>query len=143
MNLMTKFKGRSSLKQYMPMKPVKRGVKMWLRADARTGYTYDMNVYAGRDQNRNQDQDSRTLGENVILTLCSTITNPDTTICFDRFFTSVTMMNTLDFACVGTCNSSRKNMPKICPGRKFKQGEMEFVENGYGTIAVRWQDTSC
>ncbi|CAK1593089.1 unnamed protein product [Parnassius mnemosyne] len=34
---MTKFKGRSSLKQYMPMKPVKRGIKMWVRADARSG----------------------------------------------------------------------------------------------------------
>lgn len=28
---MVKFKGRSSLKQYMPMKPVKRGYKVWAR----------------------------------------------------------------------------------------------------------------
>lgn len=27
------FKSRSSLKQYMPMKPVKRGYKVWIRAD--------------------------------------------------------------------------------------------------------------
>lgn len=31
------FKGCSSLKQYMPMKPVKRGIKVWIRAD-QTGY---------------------------------------------------------------------------------------------------------
>lgn len=42
---MTKFKGRSSMKQYMPLKPTKRGIKMWLRCDANTGYTYDFNIY--------------------------------------------------------------------------------------------------
>ena len=31
---MIKYKGRTSLKQYMPMKPIKRGIKMWCRADS-------------------------------------------------------------------------------------------------------------
>jgi hypothetical protein len=30
---MVKFKGRISYKQYMPKRPVKRGYKIWLRAD--------------------------------------------------------------------------------------------------------------
>ena len=45
---MTKFKDvRSS--SYLPLKPVKRGIKVW-RCDAYPGYTYDMNVYAGREE---------------------------------------------------------------------------------------------
>lgn len=35
---MIKYKGRTSLKQYMPMKPIKRGIKMWCRADSTNGY---------------------------------------------------------------------------------------------------------
>ena len=31
---MIKFKGRSSLKQYVSLKPIKRGIKAWVRADA-------------------------------------------------------------------------------------------------------------
>ena len=31
---MIPFKGRSSMKQYMPKKPIKRGFKIWVRADA-------------------------------------------------------------------------------------------------------------
>lgn len=102
-----------------------------------------MNVYVGRDLSATMLRQTQeiTLGENVIRTLSATIENPDTTLCFDRFFTSVTLMNTFEFACVGTCNVSRKNMPKICPRQKFKQGAMAFVENGHGTIAARWQDT--
>lgn len=34
---MIKFKGQSSLKQYMPLKPIKRGYKVWARA-VETGY---------------------------------------------------------------------------------------------------------
>lgn len=45
---MIKFKGRSSMKQYMKDKPVKRGIKVWCRADAKTGYACDLEVYTGK-----------------------------------------------------------------------------------------------
>ena len=35
---MVKYKGRSSLKQYMPLKPIKRGFKIWCLCDAKGGY---------------------------------------------------------------------------------------------------------
>lgn len=35
---MIKYKGRTSLQQYMPIKPIKRGIKMWCRADSTNGY---------------------------------------------------------------------------------------------------------
>ena len=44
---MIKFKGRSSLRQYMPMKPVKRGYKVWLRADE-SGYISKFQIYSGK-----------------------------------------------------------------------------------------------
>ena len=34
---MIPFKGRSSMKQYLPLKPVKRGFKVWMLADAING----------------------------------------------------------------------------------------------------------
>ena len=41
---MIPFKGRSSLKQYLPLKPIKRGIKIWMRADANTGYVSAFSV---------------------------------------------------------------------------------------------------
>ena len=35
---MIKFQGRSSLKQYMPKKPIKRGIKVWVLGDSTNGY---------------------------------------------------------------------------------------------------------
>ena len=45
---MVAFKGRSSMKQYVPKKPVKRGFKVWVRAGAVSGYVNEFNIYTGK-----------------------------------------------------------------------------------------------
>ena len=44
-----KYDGRSFLKQYVPLKPVRRGFKVWERADSITGYICDFAVYTGKE----------------------------------------------------------------------------------------------
>ena len=39
---MIKYKGRLYFRQYMPKKPVKYGIKVWMAADSKTGYVYTM-----------------------------------------------------------------------------------------------------
>ena len=46
---MVPYKGRSSLKQYMPKKPVRRGLKVWMRADSNNGYVSQFQVYVGKE----------------------------------------------------------------------------------------------
>ena len=36
------------MKKFMPMKPMKRGFKVWVRADAVTRYFCDLDVYIGK-----------------------------------------------------------------------------------------------
>ena len=45
---MIKFQGRSSLKQYMPKKPVKRGIKVWVLGDSSNRYFSKFNTLAKR-----------------------------------------------------------------------------------------------
>ena len=45
------FKGRSSLKLYNPMKPIKRGYKLWEMADM-DGYLFKFKVYQGKCENK-------------------------------------------------------------------------------------------
>lgn len=44
---MIAFKGRSGMKQYMPMKPIKRGFKVWALADSASGYLINFEIYTG------------------------------------------------------------------------------------------------
>ena len=48
---MIKFKGRLSFKQYMPKKPTKWGMKAFVLADSKTGYTYRWRLYTGTQNN--------------------------------------------------------------------------------------------
>jgi hypothetical protein len=61
---MVKFKGRSSLKQYLPLKPIKRGVKIWERCASRTGYVYDFNIYSGKEEKSSEGTLVRESSEN-------------------------------------------------------------------------------
>ncbi len=61
---MIKFQGRSFLKQYMPMKPIKRGIKVWVLGDSANGYFSRFNVYTGKQKKRQFG-----LGEHVVKTL--------------------------------------------------------------------------
>ena len=47
---MIQFKGRSSIKQYNPMKPIKRGYKVWCIA-GNSGYVYRFEIYVGKRTN--------------------------------------------------------------------------------------------
>ena len=47
---MVGYKGHSSLKQYMPNKPTKRGYKIWCICDARTGYILLFSIHTGADK---------------------------------------------------------------------------------------------
>ena len=80
---MTKFKGRSSLKQYMPMKPVKRVIKLWTRCNSKTGYVYDTNIYCGKTAEKLDG----TLGERFVTQLVNSVQKKDVAFSFDRFFT--------------------------------------------------------
>jgi len=54
-----KFKGRVLFKQYIPKKGKHFGIKMFKLCDS-TGYTYDMNVYFGKDRQGGTTSDSNT-----------------------------------------------------------------------------------
>lgn len=141
---MAKFKGRSTLKQFQPLKRIKRGIKLWERCDSCTGYVYDMNVYSGAEKrpnsggNRGKRKYIPLLGEQVVEKLITTIRNPNVVVAFDRFFTSVNLMNSINYAAVGTCMLNRKNMPRF--SKRLKKHEFEFQVNRNGIIAARWYD---
>ncbi|KAJ0169159.1 hypothetical protein K1T71_014926 [Dendrolimus kikuchii] len=85
-----KFKGRSSLKQYMPKKPIKRGFKVWARCDSNTGYLYQFEVYTGKGANMEDEG----LGYNVVSKHSADLPE-DTLLAFDNFFTSCNLLDDL------------------------------------------------
>ena len=106
---MVRFKGRSSLKQYLPMKPTKRGFKVWVRADSSNGFVCDLDVYTGKD-----GAVTTNLGAKVVERLSRALVGGHYHLYFDNFFSSLPLFDSLLedglYAC-GTFRKDRKGIP--------------------------------
>lgn len=47
---MMKWTGRLSYKQYLPAKPIKKGIKVWMRCNSETAYLTVFSIYLGRGE---------------------------------------------------------------------------------------------
>ena len=65
---MVKYKGRFGFKQYMPMKPIKSGIKVWFLSNSMNGYVCCMHVYTGK---KDGGQPKYGLGHRVVSDLVS------------------------------------------------------------------------
>ena len=140
---MIKYKGRSSMKQYMPQKPIKRGFKAWVRADARNGYVSEVDIYAGKVTEKGE----RGLGKHVVEKLTRALVGKHHHVYYDNYFTSIPLLLSLHedglYGC-GTMRSNRLGFPtefksKLKTGLK-ERGEHIALQNDNITIYL-WQDT--
>jgi len=139
---MIKDKGRTSLKQYMPMKPIKRGIKMWCRADSTNGYLCDFDIYTGKSQQGVQHG----LGYSVVTKLCASIKGHWYSIFCDNVFTSYKLIEDLyvnyKILCCGTLRQGRKEFPRIFDKaalKPLKRGDILWRMKG-PVLAVAWID---
>ena len=58
---MIRLKGRNSIRQYLLMKPIKRGYKVWVRAD-KSGYVSEFQIYT----EKTNDKSKKFLGERLV-----------------------------------------------------------------------------
>lgn len=135
---MIRFKGRSSLKQYMPLKPVKRGYKVWVRADE-SGYACQFQIYTGKSENTAE----KDLGARVVIDLTRDLVGMGHHIYFDNYFNSVALMKKLQsemLYATGTVRQGRKDLPNDLSNNKMKRGESDWRVSKDGLVYLKWMD---
>ena len=140
---MVAFKGRSSMKQYLPMKPVKRGFKIWVRADSHNGYVCEFECYTGKKG----DTTEVGLGGSVVTRLTRDLVGKAYHIFMDSFFSSVPLYHKLlshNIYCTGTLRSNRRNFPPdlkdVSKRGLASRGDVMVRQDGNVSVCV-WQDT--
>ena len=118
---MIPFQGRSALKQYLPLKPVKRGIKVWVRADSHNGYFSPFDVYKGKGSNTSPELG---LGGSVVKTLTRPLVGKSHHVFMDNYFSSPALFESLlqdkIYAC-GTIRSNRRGFPQDLKGKRLKE----------------------
>jgi hypothetical protein len=136
------FKGRFFLKQYLPGKPTKWGIKAWGLADSAYSCLLKCDIYKGKKEIRQEDL---LLGEQVVLQRTENFCGKWLHIYFDNFFCSTDLMKMLlekeTYSC-GTTGANRKNWPtefRKSTVLKLKRGKSRKMQHE-DVMAVVWQD---
>ena len=141
---MVKFKGRIGFLQYLPMKPVKRGIKVWMASEPVHGYTLQCVVYTGKNDKSKTGicSSGKGLGYDVVMNLAKHFFYKNHHIYFDNYFNSYQLLQDLlkkkTYAC-GTFRQNRKYFPKDLKAAKLKQNESLMRQN-QEFISCVWRD---
>ncbi|XP_034533127.1 piggyBac transposable element-derived protein 4-like [Notolabrus celidotus] len=103
------FKGHCRFRQYMPKKPGKYGIKIWVACDVPTNYVWRMQVYLGKAAG---DAPEVGQGKRVVIDLTKGLRGH--TVTCDNFFTSHALAQELlkrKMALVGTIRSNKPELP--------------------------------
>ena len=140
---MIKFKGRLAIWQYMPIKPIKWGVKVWTMAVSTTECVCNFQIYTGREAQMTEQSPSH----RVIMNMCRMLQGNQAEVYFDTFFGSVCLMKDpkllLNTQACGTVLANRRDLsadavPK--KGRPLKCHETKVAQRDE-LVFAHWQDT--
>jgi hypothetical protein len=134
----------------MPLKPIKRGYKVWNRANS-NGYISQFEIYTGKAGQTTE----KCLGSRVVKTLTIDLFGKFHEVYFDNYFTSLPLMHYLRMNGVYACGTVRKHlvglpsdfeMRRQCPEGSFNfgvvkdwcqcSGRMGKVSNSFQTIIM-------
>lgn len=110
---MVSFKGRLSFLQYLPKKPTKWGMKAFVLADSKSGYTYNWKLYTGKDDSL--DTTNRTVTHAIVMDLVEGLDFKGHNIYMDNYYSSPSLFSDLykhGFGACGTVGINRTGMPK-------------------------------
>ena len=139
---MVRYTGRLSFRQYMPAKPIKRGIKIWMMCDSNTSFLANFNVYLGKSEATSGNG----LGYDVVSKLTEHIRNSNRHVYFDNFFTGIDLLDHLQanglYGC-GTVRANRKGFPpRLQKPKDLKaRGDMKVLQRGESNLtATVWKD---
>lgn len=140
---MIPWRGRLSFRQFIPSKPIRFGIKVWVLADSESTYIYRQQLYIGRNPGERAEVG---LATRVVKELCTGLEGFGHHLYTDNFYTSVDLYQYLFensiYAC-GTIKGSRKNFPNeiLFEGtRGLARGTYQWRMCG-PLLAVGWLDS--
>ena len=143
--MIVRYYGHNSLKQFIRGKPIRFGFKLWAICGS-DGYCHKFDLYCGKEQR--PDLRDQPLGSRVVLDMISVISDPrGHELFFDNLFTSRTLRDELKSRGIRATGTVRENRLDNCPVSsakelgKAKRGSYEQrFDRTSEVLLVRWNN---
>lgn len=129
---MCAYRGRLYFKQYMPQKPSRYGIKLYILSESKTGYVWNFDIFCGQ---------ANAITE-VVMNLLDSLAGKGHTLFTDRYYTSPTLaakLENVQTALVGTVQKNRIGMPRALRNPILQKGEQIFRRKG-NVLVLCWKD---
>ena len=130
-------KGHLSFLQYMPKKPTKWGIKVWVCSESKMGYIHKFQVYTGKGT-----VSTNGLAYGVVMHLLEDLQDEGRVLYVDNYYTLPILFEDLyerGMYASGTVRVNRKYFPdKELDKDKMERGDMVFLHHGVMT-AGKWK----
>ncbi|XP_066959027.1 piggyBac transposable element-derived protein 3-like [Macrobrachium rosenbergii] len=147
--MMVKYYGHNSLKQFIQVKPTRFGYKLWARCGT-SGYCYNFDLYCGKNPQLDKN-DEIALGSKVVLKMLEAVADPEShAVYFYNYFTGYELLvhlRNIGFQASGT---HRENCLKNCTlkstndMRKETRGSYDYrFDTNEEVLMVNWLDNKC
>lgn len=107
------FRGRCSFRQYIPSKPNKYGIKIYALADSKTFYSYNLEVYCGKQPDGPYSVSNKP--KDVVIRLAQPLFGTGRNITCDNWFSSLGLLQHLKEKKLSLLGTIRKNKPELPP----------------------------
>ncbi|XP_069589943.1 piggyBac transposable element-derived protein 4-like [Ranitomeya imitator] len=132
------FRGRCAFRQYIPSKPNKYGIKIYSLVDASKTYTYNLEVYAGKQPEGPYCVSNKPI--DVVKRLAESLFGSGRNITADNWFTSYDLIDYLKIqklSYVGTVRKNKRELPPQFVSVKERQqySSMFAFHNGKALVS--------
>lgn len=145
--MIVRYYGHHSLKQFIRAKPIRFGYKLWAMC-GEDGYCYNFSLYCGKESGQNLEE---SLGTRVVTKMLSVVENPEShVIYFNNFFSSQALylkLTEMGFRATGTIRENRTHNCLIKSAKemqKLQRGSYDYQFDEENEICiVKWNDNKC
>jgi len=139
---MIPFRGRSSLKVFMPLKPTRYGLKAYLLCEATTGYVLSWTLHTGEIL----PNESQKVTERLIIRLTDGFEGEGFNLYMDRYYTGIKILLDLKDININACGTIRKDRLKLSKENKNKISQIQdreimFFKGSSGLLLTVWEDS--
>ncbi|XP_045110881.1 piggyBac transposable element-derived protein 2-like [Portunus trituberculatus] len=147
--MIVKYYGHNSLKQFIRGKPIRFGYKLWALCGV-SGYCYNFDLYCGKTS-QDEDYEGLLLGTKVVLKILEAVKHPNAhSVFFDNFFTGYDLLvhlRNLGYQATGIIRDNRLSKCPLRPTnfmKKEKRGSYDYIfDTNEEVMYVRWSDNKC
>lgn len=138
-----------SFLQYLPKKPTKFGIKVFVNSESKSGYVLTFQIYTGKSTKKKEESEgsqsiSNPVSYDVVFDLLEPYLGKGHWVFMDNYYSSPKLFKDLlerqTFA-TGTLRQNRKSFPDVLKSKnnKLEVGNYHFATSG-DLLAVIWRD---